>query len=60
MSDKRNTVEEDIIIFIESSGNSLTNKAIIERFNVTEHYVKALKWRLKRKEQKEIPKFKKG
>jgi transposase len=55
---KKNTKEEDIISFIESSGNGLTNKAIMERFNVNEQYIKSLKWRLKNKETKELPKFK--
>jgi len=55
---KKNTKEEDIISFIESSGNGLTNKAIMERFDVNEQYIKSLKWRLKNKETKELPKFK--
>lgn len=59
MEDKRNTKEEDIIAFIEKSGNNLTNKAITERFNVNDTYIKSLKWRLKQKESKELPKFSK-
>lgn len=59
MEDKRNTKEEDIIAFIERSGNNLTNKAITERFDVTDTYIKSLKWRLKQKESKELPKFSK-
>lgn len=58
MSDKRNTKEEDIIAFMEKSGNTLTNKAIMERFDVNEDYIKSLKWRLKSQEPKELPKFK--
>lgn len=53
MSDKRNTVEQDIVEFIKSSGDSLTNKAIIDRFNVSLEYVKSLKWRLKREDNKD-------
>lgn len=59
MEDKRNTKEEDIIAFIEKSGNNLTNKAITERFDVNDTYIKSLKWRLKQKESKELPKFSK-
>jgi hypothetical protein len=59
MEDKRNTKEEDIIAFMERSGNNLTNKAITERFDVTDTYIKSLKWRLKQKESKELPKFSK-
>lgn len=59
MEDKRNTKEEDIIAFMEKSGNNLTNKAITERFDVNDTYIKSLKWRLKQKESKELPKFSK-
>jgi hypothetical protein len=59
MEDKRNTKEEDIIAFMERSGNNLTNKAITERFDVNDTYIKSLKWRLKQKESKELPKFSK-
>ena len=59
MEDKRNTKEEDIIAFMERSGNNLTNKAITERFDVNDTYIKSLKWRLKHKESKELPKFSK-
>lgn len=46
---KRNTVEQDIVNFIERAGPTITHKSIIERFGVSIEYIKSLIWRLKRK-----------
>jgi len=46
---KRNTLEQDIVEFIERGGRTITHKSVIERFNVSIEYVKSLIWRLKRK-----------
>lgn len=43
---EKNTKEQDIIDFITNSGHTITNKSIMTRFNVSENYVKSLKWRL--------------
>lgn len=45
---KRNTLEQDIVEFIERGGPTITHKSVIERFNVSIEYVKSLIWRLKR------------
>ena len=46
---KRNTVEQDIVDFIDRGGPTITHKSIIERFNVSIEYIKSLIWRLKKK-----------
>jgi len=45
---KRNTLEQDIVEFIDRGGPTITHKSIIERFNVSIEYVKSLIWRLKK------------
>jgi hypothetical protein len=45
---KRNTVEQDIVDFIDRGGPTITHKSIIERFNVSIEYIKSLIWRLKK------------
>jgi len=45
---KRNTVEQDIVDFINRGGPTITHKSIIERFNVSIEYIKSLIWRLKK------------
>jgi hypothetical protein len=45
---KRNTVEQDIVDFINRGGPTITHKSIIERFNVSLEYIKSLIWRLKK------------
>jgi transposase len=46
---KRNTLEQDIVDFIDRGGPTITHKSIIERFNVSIEYIKSLIWRLKKK-----------
>lgn len=43
------TKEEEIIKFIQESGTSVTNKVIIEKFNISEDYLLSLKNRIKNK-----------
>jgi hypothetical protein len=45
---KRNTLEQDIVEFIERGGPTITHKSVIERFNVSIEYIKSLIWRLKK------------
>jgi hypothetical protein len=45
---KRNTVEQDIVDFIDRGGPTITHKSIVERFNVSIEYIKSLIWRLKK------------
>jgi hypothetical protein len=45
---KRNTVEQDIVDFINRGGPTITHKSIVERFNVSIEYIKSLIWRLKK------------
>jgi hypothetical protein len=45
---KRNTLEQDIVDFIDRGGPTITHKSIIERFNVSIEYIKSLIWRLKK------------
>jgi transposase len=45
---KRNTLEQDVVEFLERGGPTTTHKSVIERFNVSIQYVKSLIWRLKR------------
>ena len=43
------TKEEEIIDFIQKSENSVANKVIIEKFNISEDYLLSLKTRIKNK-----------
>jgi|LakMenE18May11ns_1017448.scaffolds.fasta_scaffold9954001_2 hypothetical protein len=45
---KRNTLEQDIVDFIDRGGPTITHKSIVERFNVSIEYIKSLIWRLKK------------
>lgn len=55
--DSNRVSEEEIIQYIENSKELETDKVLSARFNVTESYIKSLKWRIKRqKSSKEVPK----